>query len=729
MPKTKHKMPPMRTDADLAFRKASINTQDANDTTRSIPVVLATENPVQVWDASRRMMVNEYLDMNGAELPQQVPFVDSHDHSTARSVLGGIRELKTAGDELHGRAFFSTKPAAAEVYQDVRDGFTTDISVGAKRIAETFVEPGRSVEWKGKKVQGPARIVTRWRPFEGSAVTVGADSRSVFGQSAMRAYFDPNGAKEDDMAATFRSVLEKLGMPEDTSEDNIVTWAAENLSKRSAQLDVPAAAPAPVAPVKPDVVTARGEVIETKGPATPAVDVLALRKQAADDERTRISTIRSLAAAAGVDSKVADELVTSGADYAAIARRIQDEQATRREPVGIKPIASEQESFRAAVLDGFAQRLNWRPSAGEKVAPGANSFRGMRFLDLARKCLEQDGVSTRMLDDRDIIGRAFAQPATMRASDGQAWHTTGNFANLLLDASHKVLLKAYNETPRTWNRWARDAGTTPDLKALNRTRLGEVGNLPMVPENEDYKDLALSDLKESYRPFKHGAIVSLTWETMINDDLNAFARLVQLQGNAASRTVDKAVYQELFDNRIMSDTGALFNSTAVATAGGHNNLHALDISVTNLNTMWNAFMLQPGINSDVTLGLEPKYLLCAPLISGTAFQLINSIADPAAGGSAVGNSNTANIYGRGGPRPLEVIPVHWLAGNDTNSWYLAADNANIDTVEVTFLEGEQTPAFEQESAFRQDAVLYKVRQTFGVAAIDWRGLAKSTGSS
>jgi hypothetical protein len=78
---------------------------------------------------------------------------------------------------------------------------------------------------------------------------------------------------------------------------------------------------------------------------------------------------------------------------------------------------------------------------------------------------------------------------------------------------------------------------------------------------------------------------------------------------------------------------------------------------------------------------------------------------------------------------LQVIPVHWLAGNDTNSFYLAADNSNIDTAEVTFLEGEETPAFEQESAFRQDAVLYKVRQTFGVAVIDWRGLAKSTGSS
>jgi hypothetical protein len=722
MPNKKHKMPPMRSDADLAFRKAIINTQEADDTKRSVPVVLATENPVQVWDESRRMMIDEYLDMDGVELPSQVPFVDSHKHDTVRSVLGSVRELAIVNRELHGRTFFATKPAAVESYQDIRDGHLTDISVGARRIQQTFVESGRSVEWKGRKIQGPARIVTRWRPFEGSAVTVGADSRSVFGQSAMRAYFDPTGAKEDDMAATFRSVLEKLGMPEDTSEENVVTWAADNLSKRQAAVETPAAAPAPVAPALPDVVT-RSAVSETK---SPPVDVVALRKQAADDERQRINTIRSLAGAAGVDSKTADELVSSGADYATIARRIQDEQAARREPVGIKPIGSEHESFRAAVLDGFAQRLNWRPTATDKVAPGANVFRSMRFLDLMRKSLEFEGVNIRNLNDRDLIARAFAggDGISLRGSDGQAWHTTGNFANLLLDASNKTLLNAYNEARVTWSRWARNAGTTPDLKAINRIRLGEVGNLPMVPENDDYKDLAISDAKESYKPLKHGAIVSLTWETMINDDLNAFARLVQLQGNSAARTVDKAVYQLFFDNPTMSDTGALFNSTAVTTAGGHNNLVASDLSVATLDAAYEDFMLQPGINSDVLLGLMPRYLMVAPGIAGTAWQLVNSIADP----TASGNSGVANIYGPGGARRLEVIEVPWLTANDADSWYLAADHNEIDTVEVTFLEGEQTPAFEQESAFRQDAVLYKVRQTFGVAAIDWRGLFKSTGS-
>lgn len=727
----KGKLPPLKQEEPIAYRALSFRADAANETERSIPVTLATGEGVKTFDF-RRGMVDEYLLMDGAKLPKQVPLVDSHNHDSVRNILGSIRDLKVDGNELTGVAYFGAKPVAVEAFNDIRDGHLTDISVGAFRLKETYIEAEKEGEVSGRKVRGPARLVTRWQPFEGSAVTVGADRHSTFGRvPALRAYFDPDGAREDAMNESFRALLESLGMPKETGDEAALVWAKDNLGKIAERAapevkPVVAAAVPEVTPAELDAIQ-RANAERTKLEQQKLIDDAA--KRAAEAELQRGTTIRSLVAMANVDAKLADELIASRADIPNAAKKIQEAQAIQRQAIGIKPVGSEHESFRAAALDGFAQRLNWRPAAGEKLAPGHAEFRGMRFLDLTRKAMEMEGVSTRGLSDRDLISRAFAQPATIRASDGQAYHTTGNFANLLLDASNKVLLKAYAQTETTWQRWARNAGTTPDLKLLNRTRLGEVGNLPMVPENDDYKDLAMSDSKESYRPYKHGAIVSLTWETMINDDLNAFARLVQLQGNAAARTVDKAVYQVFFDNRVMSDTGALFNSTAVATAGGHNNLHALDISVANLNTMWNAFMLQPGLNSDVTLGLEPKYLLCAPLISGTAYQFINSTADPAAGGSAAGNANTDNIYGPGGPRRLTVIPVHWLAGNDTNSFYLAADHSSIDTVEVTFLEGEETPAFEQESAFRQDAVLYKVRQTFGTDVIDWRGLAKSTGSS
>ncbi len=188
------------------------------------------------------------------------------------------------------------------------------------------------------------------------------------------------------------------------------------------------------------------------------------------------------------------------------------------------------------------------------------------------------------------------------------------------------------------------------------------------------------------------------------------------------RTWQRSIYQILFDNPVLSDAIALFHSSSHGA-----NLVTSAISVTSLNTAWSAMMLQTGLDSNTILGIVPRYLICAPGISGTAYQLVNSYADPAAGGSAVGNSGNANIYGPGGPRPLIVIVEPLLAGHDADSWYLAADSNQVDTIEYTYLQGEETPVFEQETAFIQDAVKYKIRQTWGVKAIDYRGLYKSTG--
>jgi hypothetical protein len=56
---------------------------------------------------------------------------------------------------------------------------------------------------------------------------------------------------------------------------------------------------------------------------------------------------------------------------------------------------------------------------------------------------------------------------------------------------------------------------------------------------------------------------------------------------------------------------------------------------------------------------------------------------------------------------------------------LAADQSQgVDTVEYTFLQGEESPVLEDEWDFDTDVYKYKVRQTFGVAPIDFRGLYK-----
>jgi hypothetical protein len=117
----------------------------------------------------------------------------------------------------------------------------------------------------------------------------------------------------------------------------------------------------------------------------------------------------------------------------------------------------------------------------------------------------------------------------------------------------------------------------------------------------------------------------------------------------------------------------------------------------------------------------PRYIIVPAAYSATAAELVTSTSYAVSNG----NSNIVNIYGPTGTRPIEVVVEPYLDASSTTTWYLAADPSQIDTVELTFLSGEESPVLEAEQDFEIDAYKYKVRQTFGVAAIDWRGLYRN----
>lgn len=697
----KGKLPPLKTGEPIAYRALTFRDAEAREEDRSIPVILATNKPVRVYDIYRGEVLEEYLLMEGADLPQQVVMVDTHDHTSVRSVLGSIRDLQVSGDAVIGRAYFSDKPLAREAFNDIRAGHLTDISVGAFRQKERYLASDKTERIEGMQVKGPARLVMRWKPFEGSPVTLGGDRHSTFGRiPALRAYFQPDEMEEEAMNEAFRSHLVSLGMPEDCGDE--LKWSRENLSKRAAEPVVPPAKNEPIKELTPP-------------------DLEKITRAAIETERTRGITIRKAVADAQLDATFADNLITEQVDTGTAALRIVEELAKRRKPTGnITPTKSEHESFRSCVLDGLSQRFGAQPA---KPVAGSQEFKRTRFTDLARRCMEFEGINTRSMDDREVVSRAFSLPYSMRASDGQAYLTSGNFSNLLLDAQNVTLQKAYMDVPTTYQIWCGRGEPVSNFKNINRVRMGEIGNQPTVEENGDYKDMSMSDAKESYTVEKRGSIVSLTWEAMKNDDLGGFTRIVRMQGAAMARTENRSVYQIFFDNAALSDGIALFHTSS----HGANKVTS-DLSVATLNTAYSAMALQTGLNSDVILGIVPRYLVVASGIMGDAMALLNSTADPAAGGSAVGNSGNANIYGPNGRRQLMLIEEPILSANDTDSWYLIASNDQVDTVEKTDLAGEESPVFEQETAFIQDAIKFKIRKTWGVKALDYRGLYQSLGT-
>jgi len=88
-----------------------------------------------------------------------------------------------------------------------------------------------------------------------------------------------------------------------------------------------------------------------------------------------------------------------------------------------------------------------------------------------------------------------------------------------------------------------------------------------------------------------------------------------------------------------------------------------------------------------------------------------------------------NEFRTGGRTALEPIVEPLLDANSATAWYLAADSAQIDTVEYAYLDGAEGPVIESEVGFEVDGVSFKARLDFAAKATDYRGLRKSTGAA
>ena len=730
MTRKKGKLPPVKSPMVLRAVDYSSGVSD---------VVIATENPVRRYDEDRGYVVNEVLLMEGVVLranQSQIPIVDSHNDTTVRNIFGSIRGLQVINGELHGTPSFASDPDSQVICQRMNEGHITDFSITALPMESLFIPHGQSyTTQRGQTIDGPAIIHTRWQPHNASICATGADELST----VRRSYTDLV-RKVKRMDEALLSQLTAMGLPDGIVDPSqILAWVIGKLGTGAAAVAEPAE---PVENMegdpKPDEVKKVENMDGDPTEEDKKKDVVEAVARALRVDAKRRKEIQSLCTAHKIERSFADSLCDDGVDLNTARAKVLERMASK--PVGqtterVSVAESSDDKLFAAARDGLIMRT-LRASGSrqtiERPAAGHEDFKNMKLSRMAEFYAERMGCDVRRMVSKDVALVAMGHPGSLNRFRIQrdVNHTTGSFTSLLLDAANKTLLAGYEEAPYTWSNWARDAGTTTDFKNLNRIRFSEMGTPEMVPEGKEYRSATMSDSKETYAINKYGSIFTISWETVVNDDLDAISRIPAMQGAACRRLQNQAIYGVLTANAAMADTGALFNATAQTTAGGHANLvtgTAATPTVATLNAAYLSMMTKKGLRSDVILNIQPAFLIVPAALGATALQLVGSIADPAAGGSNAGNANTKNIYGPNGDRPLKVIIEPVLDANSATAFYFAANNSQVDTVEITFLEGEQSPVLESEWDFDKDVYKNKVRQTFGVAPIDFRGLYKHNG--
>lgn len=415
-------------------------------------------------------------------------------------------------------------------------------------------------------------------------------------------------------------------------------------------------------------------------------------QKAMEQERKRTSEITAMFR--DFDVEGADEAIVLGKSVEEAREMVMDQLRARNKGVSVTMGEAESDKFRAAAQDAVLM------AAGIPVAdaaPGAQELRGYSMVEMARESLRRESGSTVNFGDNMELARA-------------AINSTSTFPAIMSNLANKSVMVGFNEAETTYQIWA-GKGSNRDFKEAARVALSEAGTLELVPEGGQFKQDSFGEASARTKVATYGKLFSLTRQAIINDDLGLFSKIATKYGSAAKRLVNKMVYAQLTGNVKMQDNVALFDTKHGNVAGTGEAL-----SVKAIAKAITAMRRQKGITGEATLNITPKYLVVPPELEMTAYQIVNSTA--AVDGV---NSGVANPYkGR-------FIVVADAELTDPDAWYLVADATQHDTIEVTYLNGVETPRLETRQGFDVDGIEYKVAFDCGVSALDFRGLYKNAG--
>jgi len=638
------------------------------------------------------------------------PLLNTHQQWDLDSVLGVTERAWLEPTEGRSVCRFSDRDERMNAYwRDVVNGIIRNISVGyiVHRYQKTDpAEPGGLPVW----------VAIDWEPAEQSLVPVGADALS--GVRSLTQAGAPQDPKE---------VIDALarGVGHRTFPCEIVTRAAQPSPQTSAaaaaeptteeEHPMPKAeerAAAPAGAENPTELPAGNPAPAQTGTRTEA-DILVAERQRTTQIRTAVAAFRrtahgELVTEADVNGMIERGLTLDQARSEMFAKLEErsNSQGPTRGAANIRTEQDEQHQRRADMESAMSHRAN--PGVVQ-LPETARRFRGMTLFELARRSLELQGQNTEGMGRNEVVALAMGNADV---GGFRSMHGTSDFSIALANTVGRSLRQAYSSAPQTFRPWARK-GTLTDFRAA--TRMAVAGNLKLEKVNEfgEFKRGKIVDAGETIQLASYGKVVGVTRQVVINDDLDFLSRLPAMFGRAAADFESDTVYSILKGNPAMADGTALFhaNHGNLGTAGA--------ISETTLNEARKAMRLQkdPSGNNQ-PMNIVGKYVIVGATKETEAQKNFQAVV-------IAGKATDTNVF----QNAYEIIVEPRLDASLPFEWFLVADPSQIDTIEYSYLDGDEGLYTEQRMGFDVDGIEVKGRLDFAAKAIDWRGMFKNPATS
>ena len=420
-----------------------------------------------------------------------------------------------------------------------------------------------------------------------------------------------------------------------------------------------------------------------------------------ETERQRCTEIYTLCREFDID---AQEFIQQGKSIDEVRTIILNDLKRSRTPLTshVVVVADEEDKYRAAARDGLLLRMG---ETIEKPAPGADSFRGMSLHQLMADCAMRCGVRDAHRLSPDELWREMAVQSRGQFAD------TSSFVSIINSTLNATIAKAYATAPTTYQYWT-STGSNPDFKKMTRYRLAATGEMQEIPENGEFKTVGGKDEGVETGLKTYGKKFGFSRQTIINDDLGTVSRLITAQVRSNQRFINQKCYEAL------TTTAKIYDGKNLFDASHHNLITGAEPSIASFNEMIVAMSQQKDIDNKGVLNIKPRFVL-APVALGMAIrQILESTADPNGANSGVVNPM------RGA---FQLITDAQLDIANPEGYYAVADPNDVDTIEVTYLNGKRTPTLESRASWDTLGIEYRMFHDFGINIIDYRGMSYNPG--
>lgn len=360
-------------------------------------------------------------------------------------------------------------------------------------------------------------------------------------------------------------------------------------------------------------------------------------------------------------------------------------------------------SVRGVTLDSTEKlQLAMEAALGvkESSTKGVPAFRGLREAYVQ---ITGDHDLSKLTRGGGFTGHVLASEAVL----------TGDFPNILLNSMTKRLLQDWAELALDGLSQLYTTAPISDYKLQDRVREGYFAELSTVAEGAAYTEIGYpTDELVTYQLGKYGNLLSISEETIRNDDLGAIARFPGRLARAGRWTLKNYITNFFVNNPNYTADGVAW------FAVGHSNLGSAALSQDALIAAEISLLTQTEKNSGEPLGLPLDWVMVPAQLKATAIQ--------------INQTNTAGsnaFFQRFGANNERIIVNEKLT--DVTDWYYGTAQNNAPFIEMGFLDGIENPQIFLANQptigtqFTMDELQYKVKMVFAGAIIDFRGVGKN----